>query len=106
MIRHVVLWKLKPEAAHAEVLAENIAQIRKNCQRMVEEMPLIRRFSFYVGVKQGNDLYEVATAMDFDSLEALAEFQASPAHHDPDSRAFCELVRERKAVIDFEIQEN
>ena len=52
MIRHVVLWKLKPEAAAPEVLAQNLAQ------------------------------------------------------HDPDSRAFCELVRERKAVIDFEIQEN
>ena len=71
-----------------------------------EALPLIRRFSFYKGIKQGKDLYEAATAMDFDSLEALAEFQASPAHHDPDSRAFCELVRERKAVIDFEIQEN
>lgn len=106
MIRHVVLWKLKPEAADSEVLAQNLAQIYRNCQRMVEEMPLIRRFSFYSGIKQGKDLYEAATAMDFDSLEALAEFQASPAHHDPDSRAFCELVRERKAVIDFEIQEN
>lgn len=103
MIRHVVLWKLKPEAASPEVLAQNIAQIRRNCQRMVEQLPLIRNFAFYQGVKQGKDLYEVATAMDFDSLEALAEFQASPAHHDPDSRAFCELVRKRKAVIDFEI---
>lgn len=103
MIRHVVLWKLKPEAASPEVLAHNIAQIRRNCQRMVEQLPLIRNFAFYQGVKQGKDLYEVATAMDFDSLEALAEFQASPAHHDPDSRAFCELVREHKAVIDFEI---
>lgn len=103
MIRHVVLWKLKPEAASPEVLAQNIAQIRRNCQRMVEQLPLIRNFAFYQGVKQGKDLFEVATAMDFDSLEALAEFQASPAHHDPDSRAFCELVRERKAVIDFEI---
>ena len=103
MIRHVVLWKLKSEAASPEVLAQNIAQIRRNCQHMVEQLPLIRNFAFYQGVKQGKDLYEVATAMDFDSLEALAEFQASPAHHDPDSRAFCELVRERKAVIDFEI---
>lgn len=104
MIRHIVLWKLKPEEATPEVLAQNIDQIRRNSQRMVERMPLIRSFSFYVGVKQGKDLYEIATAMDFDSLEDLAAFQASPAHHDPDSRAFCERVRERKAVIDFEIR--
>ena len=37
MIRHVVLWKLKPEAAAPEVLAQNLAQIYRNCQRMVEE---------------------------------------------------------------------
>ena len=35
MIRHVVLWKLKPEAAAPEVLAQNLAQIYRNCQRMV-----------------------------------------------------------------------
>lgn len=104
MIRHIVLWKLKPEEATGDVLARNIDQIRKNSQRMVDEMPLIRGFSFFVGVKQGKDLYELATAMDFDSLEDLTAFQASPAHHDPDSRAFCDRVRERKAVIDFEIR--
>lgn len=103
MVRHVVLWKLKDEvASDARRLEQTIAQIRKNSETLASSMPLVRGFSFYQSITHGTDIYELGTAMDFDSREDIAEFRASPQHQEPDAMAFCHAVRERKAVIDFE----
>ena len=105
MIRHVVLWKLKPEAtATEEIYQKNMAQIRENHRVLKQAVPQIRKMTVAEGVNTGKDFYEFGAFMDFDSLEDLAIFQKSDAHKDPTAKAFCESVRACKAVIDFEFE--
>lgn len=105
MIRHVVLWKLKAEVkVSEEIYRKTVDQIRENYRVLKENMPLIRNMEIYESVKTGKDFYEIGTLMDFDSLEDLELFQKSDAHKEPKAKAFCDAVRECKAVIDFEFQ--
>ena len=107
MIRHVVLWKLKPEAcATPEILQANLAKIRENHRIMDQNSPLILRMELCQSVRQGEDIYEFGAIMDFASLEALLEYRASPAHLEPEAKAFCDAVRERKATIDYEVPDS
>lgn len=104
MIRHIVLWKLKPEAAtDAGTLRRNLDQIRRNHRVMEQASPLILRMELVESVQSGKDIYEFGAIMDFASLDTLHAYRASSAHMEPAAMEFCNSVRERKATIDYEI---
>lgn len=104
MIRHVVLWKLKPEAvATEEILEANLAQVCENHRKMQANAPQILRMELCRSVQSGTDIYEFGAIMDFASLETLRAYRASPAHLEPEAMAFCNAIRERKATIDYEV---
>lgn len=106
MIKHIVLWKLKPEmVATKDIYQKNIAQIRENYRVLRKKVPEIVKLELFETVKHGKDIYEFGAAMEFASLEALESFQRSDAHKEPAAKAFCDSVRECKAVIDYEIAE-
>ena len=104
MVKHVVLWKLKPEAsATPEILEQNISRQMERFRQMQADVPEILNLEVFRNFKQGPDFYEFMVVMDFASREALEAFQHSPSHTDPEARAFGQSIRERKAVIDYEI---
>lgn len=103
MIKHIVLWKLKPEAkATQEIYAANMERQKARFQSMLAESPMMRSLTVYPGVGSGPDIYDFAVVMEFDSRESLNAFQTSPTHKDPKAREFGMSIREKKAVIDIE----
>ena len=105
MVKHVVMWKLKPEAAATpEILDANIARMEKRYQEMKEAVPDMISYELYRNFKHGNpDFCEFMVVMTFASREDLKTFQESPSHTDPVAREFGRSIRERRAVVDYEI---
>lgn len=103
MIRHLVMWKLKPEAvATEEIYKQNLAQVRENFRVLCAAVPEIQNFGLFENINHGGDFYEFVVSMDFEDAAALQRFQVSPAHREPISKAFCLSIRERKATVDYE----
>lgn len=106
MVKHVVCWKLKPEAAATpEILDANIERMLERYREMEREIPELLHFELYRNFKAGQnpDFAEFMVVMDFESREALEAFQKSPCHMDPNGRAFGKSIRERRTVVDYEI---
>ncbi len=104
MIWHIVLWRLKPEAkADAQTYRKNMERQTARFQQMQAASPMMRTLKVLHGVTQGNDIYDFAVVMVFDSRADLEAFQTSPAHSDPEARKFGMSIREKKAVIDIEM---
>ena len=74
MIRHIVLWKLKPEG---EAAFERIKQILVSQKQKVPGL-----LSVEVGrnFTQNRRAVDFALVMDFESAEALAAYHKHPAH--------------------------
>ena len=100
MVKHLVMWKLKPEAkATPEIFAENMRTVRGNFQKLREAVPEIHGLEIYESFSEGT--YDFVVIMDFDSPEDMLTFQRSPAHHEKESYDFCLRVRESKATVDY-----
>lgn len=99
MIRHVVTWKLASEdAAQRRAQAEEIAR-RLNALDGV--VPQLR--SIWAGA---NSLYAEANwdatlVADFDSVEALEEYQVHPAHEEV--AGYIRTVVASRVAVDFEV---
>ncbi len=106
MVKHMVLWMLKPEAKETpEILASNMERLIKRFHSMKDASPMMNSINVYPTVRHGKDVYDFAVVMEFDSLEKLEEFQVSPAHKDPKESQFGLSIREKKAVIDIETED-
>ena len=104
MVKHVVMWKLKPEAvATPEIFESNFNRQVERFRQMERDVPQIKKLDVYNNFKKGEDFYEFMVVMTFDSKSDLEAFQKSPTHRDPEARAFGQSIRARKAVVDFEI---
>ncbi len=95
MIRHICMFSLKEENKEA-----NIAEfIRRG--RELAKLPGIgsaRVERKMEGAPNAN--YDVALIFDFDSLEALGEYQVSPEH--VAFGKFVGAIRKERACIDYE----
>lgn len=104
MVKHIVLWMLKPEAKETpEILKANMDRQMARFRQMQAEAPMIRSLQVYPSFTSGNDIYDFAVVMEFEDREALQAFQVSPTHKDPEARKFGMSIRLKKAVIDIEL---
>ena len=98
------MWKLKPEARSTpEIFEKNLQTLKENFRILEANIPQIHNLQVLASFKHGNNFFDLIVTMDFDSRGDLESFQKSPAHHEPQSMAFCDLIREQKAVVDIEI---
>ena len=98
MLRHIVMYKLLPEAG-GRTKAENLA-IAAELGKAVAAISELRGFQCGVvqeGTAETN--YDIALVCDLDDTAALAEYKKHPAH-----KAFgahCHAVCESRAAIDY-----
>ena len=99
MVVHIVFWRLH-EQANGRSKQENALEIKKRFEAMRPIMPGLRRLDFgidFAGTEQSSD---VALYTEFESREALAAYQAHPAHKDV--VAFIADLRSERRVVDYE----
>jgi hypothetical protein len=76
MVRHIVLWKLKPEKkSDAERIAAELGKKFRTLPGIVAGLRAIE-----VGLNYGGGDYDLALCCTFDSREAQAAYQTHPAH--------------------------
>ena len=100
MVVHIVFWRLH-ERANGRSKQENALEMKKRFEAMRPIMPGLRRLDFgidFAGTEQSSD---VALYTEFESPEALASYQAHPAHKDV--VAFIADLRSERRVVDYEL---
>jgi hypothetical protein len=104
MIRHIVMWTLKPEAEGA-TRAENARRMKAQLESLRGRVPGMR--SLEVGIalhvvgsaKGGPDDADVVLVSEHDDQAALDAYQSHPEH--VAMKAFIGAVRERRVALDY-----
>ena len=96
MIRHVVMWKFRPECRkEAEEFVQKLCALK-------EELPMIRALRVDWDASGKADHYDAMLTSDFDSAEDLAAYLSDPRHLAVS--ALCKAIRESRASVDYEIE--
>lgn len=97
MIKHIVMWKMKPEA-EGRTAKENAQWIKEHLEALVGVVPQVK--SCEVGINAGSDENYTACCINtFDSLEDMAAYKVHPEHQKVS--AYCKKVRESRVACDF-----
>jgi hypothetical protein len=93
MIRHVVLFRFRPEVTPSQV-----ADVRTGLGELPGRIPEIRAYHFGgdAGVNPGN--FDMAVTGDFDSVEDYLTYRDHPDHQRVVKELLTPLVAERAAV--------
>lgn len=99
MLKHIVLWKLKPEA-EGKSKAENALWMKENLESLLGVVPELKSCSVGINCLEDNDAYDAVLISTFENKEALAAYKVHPAH--VKISQYCKKVRECRVVCDFE----
>lgn len=98
MIKHIVMWKLKPEA-EGRTAKENALWMKEHLEALLGVVPQLKSCEVGINVKESN--YDACLVSTFDSLEDLAAYKVHPEHVKISS--YCKLIRENRVACDFVI---
>lgn len=95
MIRHVVLWRLKPEGSEA------FDTIRAALEAQAGKIPGLLRIEVGRNVAASRRAVDMALVCDFESRAALAGYHRHPAHMQ--TRAIVDPLAEEHWIVDYEV---
>ncbi len=95
MIRHIVLWRLKPEA-HAQ-----FGLIASSLQEQVGRIPGLLRVEVGRNFKEGRRAVDFALVCDFADRAALDAYHKHPAHSE--TRATVDPLIQDHWIADYEL---
>jgi hypothetical protein len=100
MIKHTLMWKLKP-LAEGRSKAENIQVATRALHALKEEIDAIRRIEVGHNFAEVDNAYDMAITVEFDTREDFNRFLDHPAHKQlgVDVRRY----RETGIVVDYEL---
>lgn len=94
MIRHIVLWRLKPEGRR------RFAEIGAALEAQVGRIPGLLRVEVGSNFATGRRAVDFALSCDFESRAALEAYHRHPAHHE--TRAVVDPLIEEHWIVDYE----
>jgi antibiotic biosynthesis monooxygenase (ABM) superfamily enzyme len=95
MIRHVVLWRLKP--GNSDIFGT----IRTALEAQCGEIPGLMRVEVGRNFADSRRAVDMALICDFESREALAAYHRHPAHMR--TRAVVDPLAEEHWIVDYEL---
>jgi hypothetical protein len=100
MIRHIVFWKLKPDA-EGMTKAENAAKIVELLNSLEGKVPGLLAIEAGVDFNHSDAAWDVALYTKFPSKEALNAYQIHPEHLKV--ATFIKTVVSNRCVVDYEV---
>jgi hypothetical protein len=100
MIKHIVLWRLK-EAAQGRTKMQNAALIKERLEELRGVVAGFRHIEVGLDFSASEQSSDLALYCEFDTREALAAYQAHPAH-----QQVMPLIldaRSERRVVDYEV---
>ncbi len=94
MIRHVIMWKFRPE--EQEAMNQFLAQLKA----LDGVIPEILRMEIGVNCKDGNN-FDACLIADFADLDALERYKNDPRHVAVSQ--LCKSIREARGAVDFQV---
>ncbi|HUJ17218.1 MAG TPA: Dabb family protein [Nitrospirota bacterium] len=98
MIKHIVLWKLKPEAEGA-TKDQNAAFMKRELEALKAKIPQIKHIEVGLNLIPSDAAHDVALYSEFATEQDLDIYQKHPDHLR--IAAFVAKVRESRAVVDY-----
>lgn len=98
MLKHIVMWKLKPEA-EGKTKAENAKWLKEHLEALVGIVPEIRSVQVGINVKESESAYDAVLISTFDDKESLEAYKVNPAHIAISN--YCRKVRNSRVEVDF-----
>ncbi len=95
------MWRLLDSAAGASK-KENAIKLKAKLEALQEEIPELQFAEAGINFCQADAAFDVVLYSEFQDKEALATYQAHPAHQRLISE-FLDKVRSEKVVVDYEI---
>ncbi len=94
MIRHIVLWRLKPEGR------ARFDDVRAALEAQVGRIPGLLRAEVGLNFATGRRAADFALSCDFESRAALEAYHRHPVHHE--TRAVVDPLVEEHWIVDYE----
>jgi hypothetical protein len=95
MVRHIVLWRLKPEGVAQFPL------IRETLEKQAGRIPGLLRIEVGRNFREGRRAVDFALTCDFADRAALETYHKHPAHHE--TRAVVDPLAEEHWIADYEL---
>ena len=96
MIRHIVLWKLRADAASER--DRDAAAIRERLEAPAGGVPGLATIAVHTDVGSTDGNWDVALVSEHEDEEALAAYQVHPAH--VEAASFIKTVVASRACVD------
>ena len=100
MVKHLVLWRLKP-SAHGQTAAENARAIKEKLESLRGRIPGLLRIEVGIDFSRTDSSSDLALYSEFESRAALDAYQAHPEHKA--MMPFIAEARGERRVVDYEI---
>mgnify|MGYP001607478212 FL=1 len=100
MLKHIVLFKLKPSAEGASK-EENAKKIKRDLEALIEKVPQIKRMEVGLNCISGEAAYDLAINSEFANEADLNIYAKHPEH--VKVAEFVGKVRESRVVVDYVI---
>lgn len=99
MIKHIVLFQLKPFSSESEK-QQKMAHLKLRLEQLIDKVPSL--ISIEVGLNSNpNEQYEIALTTTFHSLEDLQAYAVHPDHQAV-ARELREVM-EKRACVDYQV---
>ena len=95
MIRHIVLWRLKPEGR------ARFAEIKATLEAQVGRIPGLLRVEVGRNIREGRRSVDFALTCDFADLASLEAYHKHRVHHE--TRAVVDPLIDDHSIIDYEL---
>ncbi len=100
MVKHIVMWTLKPEA-DGRPAADNAAQMKARLEGLIGKVPGLKHLEVGVSVFAATPDCHVVLYSEFPSRADLEVYGAHPLHQE--CVAFIKQVVASRSVLDYEI---
>ncbi len=100
MVKHIVVWKLKPTAEGRDRSA-NAGRMKAVLEELRGKIPGLRHLEVGINFNPTDAAYDVALYSEFDSRQALEGYQTHPEH--VKAMGFISKVRDLRIVVDYEL---
>lgn len=101
MIKHIILWTLKPELTDEEKAAVK-ANMKKGLEALVGQVPGLIDVKVYIDGRLASSTADVMLDSTLESEEALKAYASHPAHVAVADELVCPYTAQR-CCLDFEI---
>jgi hypothetical protein len=100
MIKHIVMFKLKPEA-EGKTKEENARQIKSVLDALPENIAQIKLYEVGINFSESPSAADICLVSGFQSVEELNEYRIHPEHQK--ALDFILKVIDESRVVDYEI---